>query len=166
MSDQGKKSALVFNQRFTIPARAGNQEIDARAVVQRDARLLSVLPHMHLRGKDFEVRATYPTGESEILLRVPRYDFHWQINYYLSQPKLLPAGTVLECIGHFDNSANNVSNPDPNVDVQTGAQTWDEMLNGFMDFIVEPGTGTKEILGPVRAREGNAASASGTPGQP
>ncbi len=143
------RAGLVFNQRFTIPAKAGNEQIEARAMMKRDAKLYSILPHMHLRGKDFEVRATYPSGESEILLRVPRYDFHWQINYYLAQPKLLPAGTVLECVGHFDNSPNNPDNPDPNIDVHTGSQTWDEMLNGFMDFIVEPGTGDQEILGPV-----------------
>ena len=152
------RAGLVFNQRFTIPARAANEQIEARAVVKRDVRLYSILPHMHLRGKDFEFRAVYPTGESEILLKVPRYDFHWQISYYLAQPKLLPAGTVLECVGHFDNSANNPDNPDPNVDVHTGAQTWDEMLNGFLDFIVEPGTGDQEILGPVRGAASNTAA--------
>jgi hypothetical protein len=108
-----------------------------------------MLPHMHLRGKDFEFRAIYPNGESEVLLRVSRYDFHWQTNYYLAEPKLLPAGTILECKGHYDNSANNPNNPDSNKEVHYGPQTWDEMLNGFLEVIVSPGEGAEDVFGPV-----------------
>jgi len=143
------KAGLVFNQRFTIPAHASDQQIRAQALVKRDVKLFSMLPHMHLRGKDFEFRATYPSGEVEVLLRVPHYDFHWQTNYYLAEPKLLPAGTILECIGHYDNSANNSNNPDPAKDVHYGPQTWDEMLNGFLEVVIAPGTGAEDVFGPV-----------------
>jgi hypothetical protein len=143
------KAGLVFNQRFTIPPNSPGQLIEARAKVKRDVRLFSMLPHMHLRGKDFEFRAIYPTGESEVLLRVSRYDFHWQTNYYLAEPKLLPAGTILECKGHYDNSANNPNNPDSNKEVHYGPQTWDEMLNGFLEVIVSPGEGAEDVFGPV-----------------
>ena len=44
---------------------------------------------------------------------MPHYDFNWQLTYELAQPKLLPKGTVIECTAHFDNSANNPYNPDP-----------------------------------------------------
>ena len=70
--------------------------------------------HMHLRGKSFQFRAVYPNGETEILLDIPKYDFNWQPYYYLETPKLLPAGTRIECTAYFDNSANNPFNPDPN----------------------------------------------------
>jgi hypothetical protein len=143
------KAGLVFNQRFAIPARAANQQIQARALVKRDVKLFSMLPHMHLRGKDFEFHATYPSGATEVLLRVPRYDFHWQTNYYLAEPKLLPKGTILECIGHYDNSASNSNNPDPDQDVHYGPQTWDEMLNGFLEVVIAPGAGEEDVLGPV-----------------
>ena len=93
-----------------------------------------MFPHMHLRGKSFEYRAIYPNGESEILLTVPRYDFNWQLSYYLSEPKVLPKGTVLECIAHYDNSINNPHNPDSKADVFYGEQTWEEMLDGFIDL--------------------------------
>jgi len=143
------KGGLVFNQRFTIPAKAADHKIEARAKLMRDVRLFSMQPHMHVRGKDFLFRAIYPSGESEILLNVPHYDFHWQINYVLAAPKLLPAGTVIECVGHFDNWANNPNNPDPAAEVSYGPQTWDEMLNGFLNVVVEPGSGDRQVLGPV-----------------
>src|SRR5271166_3995794 len=89
--------------------------------------------------------APCPSGESEVLLSVPNYDFHWQINYYLKTPKLLPKGTLLECVGHFDNSPNNPSNPNPKVDVSYGEQTWEEMLNGFMEVAIDPRIPTPEL---------------------
>jgi hypothetical protein len=88
---------------------------------------------MHLRGKSFRFEATYPDGRREILLDVPRYDFDWQNNYVLAEPKRLPEGTVLHCYAHFDNSADNPSNPDPTATVTFGEQTKDEMLVGYLD---------------------------------
>ena len=75
-------------------------------------------PHMHLRGKSFEFRAIYPTGESETLLRVPNYSFSWQLYYYLAEQKILPGGTRIECTGRYDNSPNNPNNPDPTREVR------------------------------------------------
>ena len=113
----------------------------------QDLKVTALQPHMHLRGKDFEFRATYPDGKSETLLRVSHYDFHWQLTYFLAQPKLLPAGTILECIGHYDNSANNPNNPDPSSAVHHGDQSWEEMLKGFMDIAIDLNPKTKEIFG-------------------
>jgi len=141
------KSILLFHRNFVIPAEAPNHEVNARAEVLHDVKLVSILPHIHLRGKDFEVRAIYPSGEPEILLRVSKYDFNWQINYYLAAPKLLPKGTILECLGHFDNSVNNPYNPDPKSEVRYGEQTWEEMLNGFMEIAMEPVVDAPELLG-------------------
>ena len=106
----------------------------AKVTLQNDSTLLAMFPHMHVRGKAFEYRATYPNGESETLLSVPRYDFNWQLTYYLQQPKVLPKGTVLECVARYDNSPNNPFNPDPKNEIYWGDQTWDEMLAGFVDL--------------------------------
>ncbi len=94
------------------------------------------MPHMHLRGKSFRYEACYPSGSSEILLDVPRYDFNWQTAYRLAQPKPLPAGTRVHCIAHFDNSEENLANPDPEKTVRWGDQTWDEMMIGYLDIAV------------------------------
>ena len=141
------KSILVYNRTFAIPAGEPNHPVVARAVVQRDVRLVSILPHMHVRGKDFEVRITSPLGETETVLRVPKYDFNWQINYYLESPRLLPKDTIIEVSGHFDNSLNNPHNPDATAEVRYGEQTWEEMLNGFMEVAMEPVADAPPVLG-------------------
>jgi hypothetical protein len=73
--------------------------------------------------------------EVETLLRV-NYHFHWQMSYQLAEPRLLKAGTELQAVAWYDNSANNPHNPDPNAAVRWGEQTYDEMMIGFFDVAV------------------------------
>jgi len=119
------------DSKFVIPAGAEAHEVKSKWTAPREVKLTALTPHMHLRGKDFQYVAKYPTGESEVLLHVPKYDFNWQHTYVLAQPKLLPAGTVIECTAHFDNSPNNKFNPDPKAPVRWGDQSWEEMMIGF-----------------------------------
>jgi peroxiredoxin len=118
-----------------IPPRAPDYELDAWHTFRDDIVLLSLFPHMHLRGKSFRYEAQYPDGTKETLLDVPHYDFAWQQTYELAEPKLLPKGTRIRCVAHYDNSTDNVANPNPNTIVHWGEQTWDEMLMGFMDLV-------------------------------
>ncbi len=112
--------------------------------------LVDLLPHMHFRGKDFEYRVTYPSGEKETLLEVPHYDFNWQLTYELAQPKLLPKGTVIECTAHYDNSVNNKYNPDPTKEVHYGEQTWEEMMFGFFEVSVPMNKTAMDLMRPKR----------------
>ncbi|MBI1789541.1 MAG: thiol-disulfide isomerase [Acidobacteria bacterium] len=121
------------NGKFVIPAGAANHEVDSKFTLKSDATLVSLFPHMHVRGKDFEYRVIYPSGEKDTLLRVPNYSFSWQLSYDLSKPLLLPKGTTIECTAHFDNSPNNKNNPDPGKEVRWGDQSWEEMMIGFMN---------------------------------
>jgi hypothetical protein len=107
--------------------------------------LASLNPHMHLRGKDFVYRAVYPTGESEIVLNVPRYDYAWQPGYRFQKPLELPAGTILEMDGHWDNSASNPNNPDPAATVHWGQQIWEEMFGGGITLLVPRGTDPRAL---------------------
>lgn len=122
------------NSKFVIPPGADNHQVESQITLQADSRLIGLMPHMHLRGKDFEYRVVYPTGEKEVLLRVPRYDFNWQLFYNLAEPKVFPKGTKIECTAHFDNSANNKYNPDPSKEVRWGDQSWEEMMIGWFDI--------------------------------
>lgn len=125
--------------RLEIPPGADNYRVEAARTIPQDAYLLGMRAHMHLRGKSFEFRAVYPEGRSEVLLRIPKYDFNWQPYYYLQTPLKLPRGTRIECTAYFDNSANNAFNPDPGAVVRWGEQTWDEMMIGWFD-IAAPAT--------------------------
>ncbi len=125
------------NAAFEIPAGAPAHEVRSGFTFGDEATLISLMPHMHLRGKDFTYKVTYPTGETETLLNVPRYDFNWQLFYYFDQPKVMPKGAKMECIAHFDNSPNNKYNPDPKVNVRWGDQSWEEMMIGWFDVTID-----------------------------
>lgn len=136
---------LVINPRFVIPPNAGDHEVRGVNTLAQDTLLTSLTPHMHVRGKDMTYIAHYPDGRDETLLRVPRYDFNWQITYELAEPKLLPKGTRIEVIAHFDNSSSNKFNPDPSQPVKWGDQTWEEMMIGFFGTVRElPGAGSQQ----------------------
>jgi len=127
-------AVAAINMDLSIPA----GDADFAAVAQhrfgQDTLLYSLLPHMHLRGKSFRFEATFPDGRREVLLDVPRYEFEWQNVYVLSEPKLMPEGSVLHCLARYDNSAGNLSNPDPRATVTWGEQTRDEMLVGYVEI--------------------------------
>lgn len=124
----------VMEQRFEIPPYDPNYQVKGSVRFREDTYMLELFPHMHLRGKSFKYTAKYPDGREEILLDVPGYDFAWQNIYTFREPKLLPRGTVLECVAHFDNSEENLSNPDPSRTVRFGDQTWEEMMIGFFNM--------------------------------
>jgi hypothetical protein len=90
---------------------------------------------------------------------VPKYDFNWQLTYYLKEPKLLPKGTVLECVAHYDNSPNNSFNPDPKSDVYWGDQTWEEMLAGFVDLAMPVTVSLRDVAVPKRPTAAGAGGA-------
>lgn len=131
----------IMNNRFRIPPGDPNYRIDSKFTLPNDMLLYSFSPHMHVRGKDFEYRAIFPDGRTEILLSVPQYDFNWQSAYRLKSPLRLPAGTRIECTAHYDNSKGNPANPDPTKSVTWGDQTWEEMMIGYVDLVAaEPET--------------------------
>jgi peroxiredoxin len=131
------KALPVLNYMFRIPPGVPNYLIESRHRFRDDSVILGFMPHMHLRGKDFLYEAVYPDGRKETLLSVPRFNFGWQSSYILAEPLAMPRGTVIHCVAHFDNSANNPNNPDPSKGVTWGDQTWEEMMIGWMEYAVE-----------------------------
>jgi len=127
---------MAINPFFRIPANDPNFEVKSSYTASQDISLDSLMPHMHLRGKDFRYTVVYPDGRQEVLLSVPRYDFSWQLRYQLQSPLLLPKGTRIDCVAHFDNSVNNKFNPDAAKEVRWGEQTWEEMMIGFFTYTV------------------------------
>jgi hypothetical protein len=129
----------LTNDHFIIPPGVDDFRVEVHGTFPNDATLLSFLPHMHLRGKQFEYNLIRPDGGViETLLQV-HYDFHWQLSYRLAEPRFLKAGTTLQAVAWFDNSKNNPHNPDPTATVTWGDQTYDEMMVGFFDVAVPAG---------------------------
>lgn len=123
------------NHALIIPPNTDDFRVQVQGTLPHDATLLSLFPHMHLRGKRFEYDIVHDDGSVEVLLRV-NYHFHWQLSYRLAEPRFLKAGTKLRAIAWYDNSKNNPHNPDPDKTVTWGDQTSDEMMVGFFDVAV------------------------------
>lgn len=131
---------------FKIPPGDANYKVDSEFEMGTQVKLIGLLPHMHLRGKDFEYRVVYPTGETETILSVPHYSFSWQLSYYPVKPIVLTKGTKIECTAHYDNSPNNPSNPDATKEVTWGDQSWDEMMIGFFDVAFDANMPLKSLF--------------------
>jgi peroxiredoxin len=136
---QKVESAFAINFVFQIPPGAKDHKVTSKAYFKEDKLLLSMTPHMHMRGKSFRYEAIFPDGTREVLLDVPRWDFNWQIDYILAQPRLMPKGSALYCEAHYDNSTDSPTNPDPTKTIRFGEQTWDEMMIGWFTTATPPG---------------------------
>ncbi len=127
--------ACVFTPTWTtIPPYDPNFEMSASIDIPRDAYLMSFLPHMHFRGKRMSWAAHYPDGSVEQLINLANYNYNWQLDYKLAEPKFVPAGTKIVATGAFDNSTQNKNNPDPARAVPWGLQSWDEMFFGAVSY--------------------------------
>jgi hypothetical protein len=128
----------AMDTKFIIPAGADNHKVESQLTLQEETTVTGLLPHMHLRGKAFEYRVVFPTGETQELLRVPKYHFSWQLTYIPVKPIVLPKGSRIECTAWFDNSPNNPNNPDPKTEIRFGEQSWEEMMIGFFHATLDP----------------------------
>jgi mono/diheme cytochrome c family protein len=137
----------IMNARFAIPPGDPSYRVESTYTFTQDSHVYSLMPHMHVRGKDFEFRATFPDGTSKVLLSVPKYDFAWQTYYVLKESLAAPKGTRIDCLAHFDNSEKNKFNPDPKKEVRWGDQTWEEMMIGWMSYTVDPPQSKPDSLG-------------------
>jgi len=130
---------------LAIPPGDGNAEVVSELTLAQEAKLVYAQPHMHLRGKDFELRLIFPTGETQTVLKA-KWDFEWQLGYELAKPIDMPKGTRMVGISHFDNSANNRFNPDPAKEIWWGPQNWDEMSNCFIGVIFDVATKPESVF--------------------
>jgi hypothetical protein len=129
----------VDNDFFAIPAGNGDQEVKQCATFNSDSLLLSLTPHMHYRGKDARFEIQRPGQQTtETLLFVPKYDFNWQLKYLLKEPIFVPKGTRLILTFHYDNSTNNHFNPDASRSIRWGEPSEEEMMSGWIDYVVAP----------------------------
>jgi hypothetical protein len=125
------------NLNIAVPPHDPHYKAEATFRLPADARILSCVPHMHWRGKDYRYEVIYPDGKRTTLLSVPRWDFNWQSVYRFQEPVRLPKGAKLHAVAHWDNSRNNPLNPAPEKKVYFGLQTWEEMMVGWVCYVWE-----------------------------
>lgn len=129
------RCACIFTPNWeNIPPYDPSFEQSTHITMERDAYLYSFLPHMHFRGKYMRFEAHYPDGTTEELINIADYNYNWQMEYKLEEPKFVPAGTRVVATAAFDNSEQNPNNPDPSRSVPWGQQSWDEMMFGAVSW--------------------------------
>lgn len=135
-------AALAGSFSLHIPAGAENHKESDAWYVDDDIKIVSMFPHMHLRGKDMSFTAYDEKGkQGKTLLSVPNYDFNWQLFYYPTEPIPVKAGGEIEIMAHYDNSENNPHNPDPTRSVGFGQASTDEMMFGIFEYIYDSADG-------------------------
>jgi hypothetical protein len=157
----------AFN--LAIPPGDGNAEVVSEITFGENARLVYAQPHMHLRGKDFELRVVTPDKQTRTVLK-GSWNFDWQMGYQYAESIALPKGSKLQLISHFDNSLANRFNPDAAKQVVWGPQNWDEMSNCFIGVLFDRSTAPEKVFlrsGPSmlpRAASGPTLEAFNAPG--
>jgi Copper type II ascorbate-dependent monooxygenase, C-terminal domain len=136
--DRPLKRVDLRNRLFLIPAGDSNHEVKRCYDVEQDKLLIAITPHAHYRGKDATYELVHADGRREILLKVPHYDFNWQLQYRLAKPVLMEKGSRMIVTFHYDNSANNPANPDPTKVIRWGDRTEDEMMVTWTETLDAP----------------------------
>jgi len=128
--------ASSYTPAFAIPPNTDNYEAPPMQITfLKDAEIVRLRPHAHVRGKSAQYTITYPDGRQEVVLSVPHYDFNWQLSYGMSLK--VPKGTRMQFQFLYDNSANNKFNPDPSRWVYQGFQSWEEMMAPNLGFLLD-----------------------------
>ena len=140
---------------FAVPPGDAHYQVQTDLEFGADVKLLSLMPHMHFRGKDFVMTLISPDGTSQTLLNVPHYSFAWQTMYYPKDEISAPKGSKIHIAGHFDNSVNNIYNPNPAETVRWGEQTFHEMFGDITDVAVDVGTDVRKIVASQEKKPAN-----------
>jgi tetratricopeptide (TPR) repeat protein len=127
----GEKHFVVTDQ-FTLP-----EPVD----------VLAIYPHAHYLGRELFALAKLPDGTTKTLLHIPRWDQNWQAVFHYAHPIPLPGGTTLMMRYIYDNSSDNIFNPNsPPKRVRAGNLATDEMAHLW--FQVLPHRATSEAGDP------------------
>ncbi|MBS0361007.1 MAG: hypothetical protein JSR98_06475 [Proteobacteria bacterium] len=139
------RQTVISDPGIDIPANAGHHMEMAYQEFPKDALLYDAFIHAHYRATASDLWIQYPDGKKKLLVALPRYDFNWQRAYTFAEPVKIPAGSRLIARYWYDNSKRNPHNPDPNIEVTWGEQSFQEMLFTQVDFRWMDETSAKQI---------------------
>lgn len=126
--EQEVELAWLFNIFLKIPAGEKAHKQVYRQIIPADITVYSVMPHMHLLGKEMKAWVERPDKTVTPLIHVQNWDFNWQLNYLYKEPVKIPKGSKIIVEAIYDNSSDNPNNPsNPPKPVNVGERTTDEM---------------------------------------
>jgi peroxiredoxin len=146
------KTGMIAGRFFAIPRDEANFKVTGSTSVKYDCVLHSIMPHMHLLGRQIKVTLKSPGEKKQTLLEIGSWDYNWQETYFLKEPMKLKVGTVLSVEAVYDNSAANPNTPNsPPRLVTLGEQTTNEMCFVFLGATTD-GPGRSPFAGPFGGR--------------
>ncbi len=129
----GGKGTGPFRTFFSIAPGDRSFTLEGDMWAKNDFTLLSVMPHMHMVGKEIAVTLTPPDGPEKTVLAIREWDYNWQETYFLKEPLAIRAGTRFHVRAVYDNSDKNPRNPfNPPRRITFGEQTFNEMCFVFL----------------------------------
>ena len=127
---------LENDQQLDIPPGDKNFVVTDEFTLPIAVELLAIYPHAHYIGKDLQAFATFPDGTKKSLIHIPDWDLNWQAVYRYQSPVELPAGTVVSMRYRYDNSDENIRNPNiPPKRVVGGNRASDEMAHLWLQVL-------------------------------
>jgi peroxiredoxin len=129
-----RMQSMVIPGRFVvIPAGEARYSVKGAINVEQDCVVHSVMPHMHMLGKEIKVTVTPPEGKAFTLIAIDDWNYNWQETYRLKEPITVKAGTKFSVEAIYDNTDKNPNNPfNPPRQVFFGEQTDNEMCFVFL----------------------------------
>jgi mono/diheme cytochrome c family protein len=125
-------------------------------VFDHPVRIDSFQPHGHLRLRSASLEILYPeTGRIEVISMISNWSAVWHQShiYKADAAPLLPAGAVLIMKQWYDNTANNPNVADPEMWVDAGARTADEMDHAWIAVTHLDEEGYQELLAQRQANQ-------------
>ncbi len=127
---------LESDFKLDIPPGERNFVVTDEFKLPTDVELLAIYPHAHYLGKNLLAEAVLPSGKIETLIHIPRWDQAWQAVFRYEKSLTLRKGTVVRMRYAYDNSTDNVRNPNhPPKRVQAGNQASDEMAHLWLQVL-------------------------------
>jgi Flp pilus assembly protein TadD len=133
---------LDNDRALDIPAGDSNFLVTDQFTLPEDVQLLAIYPHAHYLCRDMLALARFPDGSEKTLMHIPRWDLNWQAVFRLAQPEPLPRGTTIVMRYRYDNSSDNISNPNhPPQRVRGGNRAVDEMAHLWLQVLAAASAG-------------------------
>ena len=124
----------AIGTRFVLPPNTSEFALQASHSLDENIVITGVRARMNYRGKKMRFEVEAPSGVSNQLFSVPAFNYGWQPHYLLDEPVTAIAGSTLRVTGALDNSESNPTNPDPNLEIPFGFNSWEEMFTGYFTY--------------------------------
>jgi len=127
---------LEADKQLDIPPGENNFVITDEFILPVDVDLLAIYPHAHYLGKEMLALAALPDGATKTLIHIKKWNLNWQAVYTYAKAVPLPAGTEISMRYTYDNSKDNLTNPnDPPKRVVAGNRSSDEMAHLWLQVL-------------------------------